>query len=808
MCVCIHDVWHGHILHTEYFSIVSKDTGVRTHDTWHVHISHKQCISFLSYSNPSQHAHTYAEVVVSFILTFLLNAEVDVFAHKNFTCENDLMNLLSMPRLSFPFDLCADVQCKRTISAPSLDITGQLHTPVGTFVIFSCECSLCRISILFLTYRQDNMFGSYKHTRAAFQSNISVSPHTHVFFPTCNSCTSSTFCSSDNYTCIYFAWEATHLIFACIGEAEGFLSDYLDSCMAMCPLHVPKYTQTSACRVREKERICLTSSLVWDYMSTSMVTAVMSLKSPEYLFPRNMCAWGMKVRKGKFDKFSDKCPIPCTYPPTCFGVPEPGLPGFQITNPFHSLNCFRSTMERRNSESSDTISLNGNLFDLAMGRDLDGLTDNELKEEVDLLSDEDDGINVTIKEIVKPSHSVAQTPLAVASVLVVPEATKKSLANLIPGKHRQPVVDSKPTHESGSTNKRNRAGSVKRRSKNERAIGGPSSLVSMLSKVTVSGDGKAKVSSTPKRNRSPGEALIVNQQQPIKIPKTAIAPTQPPSTAARGGARVTASEANRIGATTIAQGSSEPNQRQETYSEVTAKTLDLKVVLSDRAPAGRDLIGVKKFLSDKIEDSVSNKSFLPIFKKCYVGKDGVYAFCSDFACAQWLVNVIKLGVPGIDSKLAVIPHDVPVKLAEVKDMVRVVVTLPSRKTNEFILTAFAGYNKDLNTEDWRIRKRRNKGASKTTLFMRMDRASFEQLTKRNGEINWILGTVRVVIEKRRSKPSNGSVSPVGNQPAVLGNPVPSKRPKSKPSPYTGVMEVDQVVPGLTLEEGSGTLGKC
>lgn len=43
---------------------------------------------------------------------------------------------------------------------------------------------------------------------------------------------------------------------------------------------------------------------------------------------------------------------------------------------------------------SDTISMVGNLFDLALGSDLDGLTDNEVQKELDDISEDDDNINV------------------------------------------------------------------------------------------------------------------------------------------------------------------------------------------------------------------------------------------------------------------------------------------------------------------------------------------------------------------------------------------------------------------------------
>lgn len=46
----------------------------------------------------------------------------------------------------------------------------------------------------------------------------------------------------------------------------------------------------------------------------------------------------------------------------------------------------------------DTISMDGNLFDVALGSDQDGLMDNEIITEIGGLTDEDDNVNVTIRE--------------------------------------------------------------------------------------------------------------------------------------------------------------------------------------------------------------------------------------------------------------------------------------------------------------------------------------------------------------------------------------------------------------------------
>lgn len=69
------------------------------------------------------------------------------------------------------------------------------------------------------------------------------------------------------------------------------------------------------------------------------------------------------------------------------------------------------------------------MFDLALG--LDGLTDIELRDELEAVSDEeDDGINVTIKEGIRPVLSPEPPQPKLASV-VVPKETKRFPSDLI-----------------------------------------------------------------------------------------------------------------------------------------------------------------------------------------------------------------------------------------------------------------------------------------------------------------------------------------------------------------------------------------
>lgn len=177
-----------------------------------------------------------------------------------------------------------------------------------------------------------------------------------------------------------------------------------------------------------------------------------------------------------------------------------------------------------------------------------------------------------------------------------------------------------------------------------------------------------------------------------------------------------------------------PPTDTQTYKDVASKSLNLKVCLADRQPAGKELIFIREFLTEKIEEAVSERGFIPIFRNNVIGKDGVYLSCSD-----WLRNITKLVLPKVDAKIMVIPQDQTVNYNVAPNLVRTVLCLPSKKPNDFILNALAQLNPNIITEKWRIASRRFKGAVKTLLFMRMDRDSFAIIKNQNFKINWILG---------------------------------------------------------------------
>lgn len=77
--------------------------------------------------------------------------------------------------------------------------------------------------------------------------------------------------------------------------------------------------------------------------------------------------------------------------------------------------------------------MDGKLYGIALGPDLDGLTGSELENEIDMLSDdEEDGINVTIREVTKPKPNASESTPKMKSVLVVPSASKSTLLDWMP----------------------------------------------------------------------------------------------------------------------------------------------------------------------------------------------------------------------------------------------------------------------------------------------------------------------------------------------------------------------------------------
>lgn len=431
-------------------------------------------------------------------------------------------------------------------------------------------------------------------------------------------------------------------------------------------------------------------------------------------------------------------------------------------------NCIDSILMEGSGTDTDTMSMDGKLFEIALGPDLDGLTDSELDNEIQMLSDDTDNENNnTVKEKSRPtSKSPTGTP-KLPSVLVVPSSSKSTLLDWMPkvneSKSSTPIKDKR----------KNRSGSQKR-DKNPKSKE-TGSLVSMLSKVTVST--KTKTPSAPevssKRNRSPGTALV-DSRRPAKHPKI---PGPKPND------------------------SSDGPVLERSYSEIVKKTLQLKICLAEKKPEGNELKTIRNHLEGKVIEALEKEKFIPVFEKNWIGEDGVYVVCADFSCAEWVAKMVKEGIPGIKSKLAILPHDIVVKLKLAPEPIRVVTRVFTRKPNEFILDAMAKLNKNLNTEGWKIRSRRNHGTHKLTLFMKVDQASYEQIQKQGNKINWIMGSI--VMELERPKGGEGKTSAVPPT-KEQGSPSPATRSTNQTSARNTL--ASPKVSGLTRKGGSGPKG--
>ncbi len=235
------------------------------------------------------------------------------------------------------------------------------------------------------------------------------------------------------------------------------------------------------------------------------------------------------------------------------------------------------------------------------------------------------------------------------------------------------------------------------------------------------------------------------------------------------------------------------------------RTLNLNVCVAQRPPAGRDLVNIKLFLQEKIEDALTNRaSFIPIFKEvCRIGRDGVYVFCSEFSCAEWIVNIVKGGIPSVNGQVTVLPQNTPQNFKPEMVMVRVVTCIPTKQPKEKILDNLAQMNKNLNTRSWDIKRIRPKGSS-SIVYMRMDKRSHDIIESHNNEINWILGPIKIRLEEHR-KPNPPNTATANNSDAASGNPLHGNSHLKPPSKE----DVDSYPkgPGLTRNGGSRPNGK-
>lgn len=466
-------------------------------------------------------------------------------------------------------------------------------------------------------------------------------------------------------------------------------------------------------------------------------------------------------------------------------------------------------MDNQSVMSSETDSLGGNFIDVALGSDFDGITDGELNEELHKeannenqveSSDEEDNINVTIREIVKPHYkpkdltsneekqpTVGKDKPRLASVVVVPTRPSQNGA--------ADPVSTAVAKEARHGTKKNRTGSAKRarttiKKNTGNASNSGNNLLEMLTRVKVSGSNNsiadAEASSlTPKRTYSPDDKPDMahpskrfqksphagRDDSPTEPSEQPTAPIEPPTALTELQIPPTAQSSMPIDLTTnsLAPLTESRENGSLSYRDVTLLSLQFIVCLEGRPNLNiNDSQNIKRLINKKIEGALINRTATPIVKYMNPKQDGVYVGCADSTCANWLHATMNGVVPweNCQGKLVVIPQTDSPKL------IRTVVCVPTTRSNDFILDIMAQLNQNLNVKDWIIKSRRPVGSGrsfKTTLFIRMDTESVERLKPINYRLNWIGGTVQVNLERTQSKPQLENPIPVDNSTVSEGH---------------------------------------
>lgn len=200
-------------------------------------------------------------------------------------------------------------------------------------------------------------------------------------------------------------------------------------------------------------------------------------------------------------------------------------------------------------------------------------------------------------------------------------------------------------------------------------------------------------------------------------------------------------------------------EEKSKYSLLVRRTLNLKVSALSKPLTDIELKTIRQFLIYQIEQALADrKEFIPIFTEpCKIGQDGVYVYCADQSCAMWVLYMVKGGIPEIYSKLVVVPHDMQMQFDPVFVNVRVVTTIPTRRPKDQILSDLGQLNKDLDTDRWRITNIRRKGSSNSTVYMRIDKRSFDTINAREGnKVNWILGPISIEKEVHKARPKKSN----------------------------------------------------
>src|ERR1700744_2815227 len=93
----------------------------------------------------------------------------------------------------------------------------------------------------------------------------------------------------------------------------------------------------------------------------------------------------------------------------------------------------------------------------------------------------------------------------------------------------------------------------------------------------------------------------------------------------------------------------------QSYRDVALRPLALKICVENNGrPELADLISIKKFICDKIEEAMDAKSYVPIPTCNRIGSDGVHMNCPDSICADWVYEVVKADIPNLKSRAIVL----------------------------------------------------------------------------------------------------------------------------------------------------------
>lgn len=482
------------------------------------------------------------------------------------------------------------------------------------------------------------------------------------------------------------------------------------------------------------------------------------------------------------------------------------------------------TMDKQSVTSSETASLSGNFIDIALGSDFDGITDGELNEELikesthsasySISSEEEDNINVTIREIQKTFYAPRDSTPKQGQPLFGTNSTRLASVVVVPSTNRESTSGTKNLAETASSatsnhSDKNRSGSTKRKNRNlkknsdhkvKESHGSNNSLAALFSRAAVNG----AVNRTPTAEASASNAKRIHSPEEIQGPgqPSKKLHTVQPTLAVVSTELPAVNESPQV-----LSGTEPPSASNEAGPRSYRDTVLLSLQFILCLPGRPDLTKtegqtIKRLLNKNIEEALINRTASPIVKYTTVKHDGVYVGCADSACAEWLNRTMNGIKPWNEchTKLIVIPQ------AEGPKQIRTIVCVPTVKGNDFILNCMAQLNANLNVKDWIIKARRPVGSVrsfKTSLFIRMDEESVERLKPLNFRLNWIGGTVQVNLEKTKTKPQLERPVPVDNSTVEEGN------PSRGPSIVTSTPEVSKVKPvkqGLTRKGGSASSG--